>query len=516
MCGIFGQIGEGRTIQQLVECLQLLEFRGPDSVGIGFIQSKEIKVLKAVGRTSDLLAENDISNLPGKIAIGHVRWATHGQPNQLNAHPHLDCSGKIAIVHNGLIENHTELKKQLESIGHHFVSQTDSEVISHLIEGNYCGNLRQAVESALKLIEGTYGLVVMHSDHPDLLIAAALGAPLIIGRQQNCSLVASSEIALAGLVTEAVHLQDGDVFEITSSAYQRYRSGFREMSRSDRILASKDRVGKGGYNHYMIKEIHDQPTVFMNVCGGRLNHGAEDPIRLDGLEESAAALIDASNHLFLGCGTSWHAALLANYLFPRIAEVPVQVEYASEFNYRDLIMLPKTVIWAISQSGETADTLLSVKRAKKFGCRTIGLVNVVGSQIARAVDSGVYLHAGPEIGIASTKAFTSQVAALIMSALWLAQRRGLSSETINEYIVELLTIPNKMQIMLSDDNKRKIERLAGKFKEAGNFLFLGRGINFPVALEGALKLKEVSYIHAEGYPAAEMKHGPIALIDENM
>jgi glucosamine--fructose-6-phosphate aminotransferase (isomerizing) len=448
------------------------------------------------------------------MGIGHTRWATHGVPNECNAHPHLDCKGNIAVVHNGIIENSGTLKQGLQARGHKFVSDTDTEVIAHLIEEAFDGNLEDAVIEALWQIEGTYGIAVVSSQDRNKIVAARKGSPLLIGLGEGEYYVASDVSAILAHTREVVYLDDGDVAVLTRDGYtvlnQRAQQLERRVSKIDWDL---DQIERGGFDHFMLKEIFEQPATVENCMRGRLlpDQGTS---KLGGLNMTDEELLRFDNILITACGTSWHSALIGEHMLESLARIPVEVEYASEFRYRNPVVTDKTLCIVISQSGETADTLAAMREAKSRGARTYGIVNVVGSTIARESDGGIYVHAGPEIGVASTKAFTSQVIALLLFTLKLARLRNLSMVDGKAIIQEMQALPAKIQNVL--DRAPEIEKIAEEFKNAQNFLYLGRGYSFPTALEGALKLKEISYIHAEGYPAAEMKHGPIALIDENM
>jgi len=448
------------------------------------------------------------------MGIGHTRWATHGVPNECNAHPHVDCKGDIAVVHNGIIENSGTLKQGLEARGHRFTSDTDTEVIAHLIEEAFDGNLEDAVIEALWQIEGTYGIAVVSSKDKDKIVAARKGSPLLIGLGDGEYYVASDVSAILAQTREVIYLDDGDVAVLTRDGYtilnQRAQKLDRRVSKIDWDL---DQIERGGFAHFMLKEIFEQPATVENCMRGRLlpDQGTS---KLGGLNMTDEELLKFDNILITACGTSWHSALIGEHMLESLARIPVEVEYASEFRYRNPIVTDKTLCIVISQSGETADTLAAMREAKSRGARTYGIVNVVGSTIARESDGGIYVHAGPEIGVASTKAFTSQVIALLLFTLKLARLRNLSMVDGKEIIEEMQKLPSKIQNIL--DRAPEIEKIAEEFKNAQNFLYLGRGYSFPTALEGALKLKEISYIHAEGYPAAEMKHGPIALIDEKM
>ncbi len=498
----------------LLEGLKRMEYRGYDSAGVAVMNGGGVETRKAAGKISELERALAASPVAGDMGIGHTRWATHGVPNECNAHPHVDCKGEIAVVHNGIIENSGTLKKGLIARGHTFVSDTDTEVIAHLIEEAFDGNLEGAVIEALWQIEGTYGIAVVSSRDKNKIVAARKGSPLLIGLGDGEYYVASDVSAILAQTREVVYLDDGDVAVLTRDGYtilnQRAQRLERGVSKIDWDL---DQIERGGFAHFMLKEIFEQPATVENCMRGRLlpDQGTS---KLGGLNMTDEELLRFDNILITACGTSWHSALIGEHMLESLARIPVEVEYASEFRYRNPVVTDKTLCIVISQSGETADTLAAMREAKSRGARTYGIVNVVGSTIARESDGGIYVHAGPEIGVASTKAFTSQVIALLLFTLKIARLRNLSMVDGKEIIEEMLALPRKIQSVL--DRAPEIEKIAEEFKNAQNFLYLGRGYSFPTALEGALKLKEISYIHAEGYPAAEMKHGPIALIDEKM
>jgi glutamine---fructose-6-phosphate transaminase (isomerizing) len=514
MCGIIGYIGSRGATPLLLEGLKRMEYRGYDSAGVAVMNGSGVETRKAAGKISRLEAALKASPVAGDLGIGHTRWATHGAPNECNAHPHIDCKGNIAVVHNGIIENSGTLKKELIAHGHTFVSETDTEVIAHLIEEAFDGNLEDAVIEALWQIEGTYGIAVVSSKDRNKIVAARKGSPLLIGLGDGEYYVASDVSAILAQTREVVYLDDGDVAVLTRDGYtvlnQRAQQLERRVSKIDWDL---DQIERGGFAHFMLKEIFEQPATVENCMRGRLLRD-EGTSKLGGLNMTDEELLRFDNILITACGTSWHSALIGEHMLESLARIPVEVEYASELRYRNPIVTDKTLCIVISQSGETADTLAAMREAKARGARTYGIVNVVGSTIARESDGGIYVHAGPEIGVASTKAFTSQVIALLLFTLKLARLRNLSMVDGKEIIEEMLALPAKIQSIL--DRAGEVEIIAEEFRNAQNFLYLGRGYSFPTALEGALKLKEISYIHAEGYPAAEMKHGPIALIDENM
>jgi len=531
MCGIIGYIGQQKAIPILLDGLKKMEYRGYDSAGLCLAYQGKLSNTKRVGRIVEL--ENalnaltaPIENQPADISpvnettsaqnfhavsclgIAHTRWATHGEPNEDNAHPHLDCTGEIAVVHNGIIENYTSLKDLLVSEGHIFKSQTDSEVLAHLIEKFYAGDLEAAVIKALDLVEGAYGLAVIHA-RENKIVAARKGSPLVLGIGDNEMLVASDVTAILGQTKQVIYLNDGEIAIIFQNGHQGYTIKNLDGKITDptihNIKWTVDQMEKGGYAHFMLKEIFEQPQAITNTLRGRIKNG-QIKLSVD---------IDTANlkrALIVGCGTSWHSGLIGKFLLEKIAGLPTEVDYASEFRYRDPLINPSDLVIGISQSGETADTLAALREAKKRGAKTLGIINVVGSSITREVDSGIYLHSGPEIGVASTKAFTGQITALLLFALYLRQKSGMVLPP--ELLAEIEQLPALAEQVLK--NSEHILTIARELKDAPNAIYLGRGVNFPVALEGALKLKEISYIHAEGYPSAEMKHGPIALIDENM
>ena len=514
MCGIIGYIGNRAASGLLVEGLKRMEYRGYDSAGVAVMNGNGVETRKAAGKISQLERALSASPVHGETGIGHTRWATHGVPNECNAHPHTDCKGRIAVVHNGIIENSGTLKQGLQARGHKFASETDTEVIAHLVEEAFDGNLEDAVIEALWQIEGTYGIAVVSSLDPDKIVAARKGSPLLIGLGNGEYYVASDVSAILAHTREVVYLDDGDVAVLTREGYtvlnQRAQQLERRVSKIDWDL---DQIERGGFDHFMLKEIFEQPATVENCMRGRLLPD-QGTAKLGGLNMTDEELLRFDNILITACGTSWHSALIGEFMLESLARIPVEVEYASELRYRNPIVTDKTLCIVISQSGETADTLAAMREAKARGARTYGIVNVVGSTIARESDGGIYVHAGPEIGVASTKAFTSQIIALMLFSLKLARLRALSMVDGKQIIEEMQALPAKIKDIL--DRADEVEKIAEEFKNAQNFLYLGRGYSFPTALEGALKLKEISYIHAEGYPAAEMKHGPIALIDEKM
>lgn len=516
MCGIVGYIGSKNCVPILINGLKRLEYRGYDSAGIGIIQNKKSLVIKNKGKVSFLEDRIENLNLDSNIGIAHTRWATHGIPNELNAHPHSNNDETIFIIHNGIIENYIVLKKNLFNQGYRFNSDTDSEVLVHLIDsfikkGN---DLQKSVQLALNEVEGTYGLAVIYSNEPDKIVAARKGSPLVVGLGENENFIASDVSAILAHTKHVVYLEDGEVAEITTNSFTAKTIYDTEIQKEiHEITMTLDEIDKGGFPHFMLKEIMEQPETVRNSMRGRiiLDQGTT---KLGGLTDIIDSLIEKKRIIFTACGTSWHSGLVGEYMIEQFCRIPTEVEYASEFRYRNPIVSKDDAIFFISQSGETADTLAALREAKMKGALVLGICNVVGSSIARETNAGVYTHAGPEIGVASTKAFTSQLVVLALITLLIARRKNLSQVDGKSIAEELLTIPDKIESILKLNDE--IEKIAEEFKNANNFLYLGRGYNFPVALEGALKLKEISYIHAEGYPAAEMKHGPIALIDENM
>jgi glucosamine--fructose-6-phosphate aminotransferase (isomerizing) len=515
VCGIVGYIGSREAAPILVEGLSRLEYRGYDSAGVAIQNGMGLKIRKRSGRVEELARHIDANPVHGHMGIAHTRWATHGPPTTANAHPHLDCTGEIAVVHNGIIENADTLRKLLRQRGHTFLTPTDTEVIAHLIEESEGEALEDRVRNALRHVEGTYGIAVISGEFRDRIVVARRGSPVLLGIGENGeTFVASDPAAVVEHTRSVVYLEDGDVAVLTPEGYRVLDHDGADQARpTDDIDWDIESIELGGYAHFMQKEIFEQPESLRNTLRGRLVF-EEGDARLGGLRMSDDEIRALDRVLILGCGTSWHSGLVGRHLIETLAGLPVQVEYASEFRYQSRLPLDKTLVVAISQSGETADTLEAIKVARLRGARVIGVVNAVGSTIARESQGGIYLHAGPEIGVASTKAFTSQLAALLMLGLHLGRRRGLSLEKGKEVVHALAKIPSLIETTLRTDDD--MARIAVTFVEAQNALYLGRGVSFPVALEGALKLKEVSYAHAEGYPAAELKHGPIALIDEEM
>jgi len=518
MCGIVGYYGEQNAVPILINGLKRLEYRGYDSAGIAVMNGDGIQTIKKAGKVSVLDKQIDDSTLNGSIGMGHTRWATHGEPNDINAHPHWDHTGKIVLIHNGIIENYSAIKQVLMDKGIEFKSDTDTEVLVQLISDIYYSkriSFEQAVQVSLNQVVGAYGLVTFCSDEPEKLVAARYGSPLVLGLGENEYFIASDASPIVDHTRNVVYLDEGEMVTITKDGHE-IRSIADDSiinKEATEIEFSIEEIEKGEYPHHMLKEIHEQVNTITDTLRGRLNLN-EGTAHLGGISDYIDRIEKAHRIYITACGTSWHAGIMGKYLLEEYAGIPVHVEYASEFRYRKPIIDSRTVIIAISQSGETADTLAAIKKAKEFGALTVGICNVVGSSIARETDCGIYTHAGPEIGVASTKAFTSQVTVLFLLSLCFGRRNGLSQSSGKELSAALLGIGDQVQKVL--DNSDDILEVAKSTVDADNFLYLGRGMNFPVALEGALKLKEISYIHAEGYPAAEMKHGPIALIDENM
>jgi glutamine---fructose-6-phosphate transaminase (isomerizing) len=514
MCGIVGYVGAREATDVLVGGLRRLEYRGYDSAGVAIQNGQGILTRKTAGRVERL--DRLVRRRPahGSAGIGHTRWATHGPPTRTNAHPHRGCARDLALVHNGIIENADVLRTALKARGHRFRTETDTETLTHLIEEARGDTLEERVAAALQRVEGTYGLAVMSDREPGKIVAARRGSPVLVGVGYHEFFIASDPSAVLDHTRTVVYLEDGDVAVVTQDGYRILDAEWTERVRAtNSITWTTDAIELNGFPHFMLKEIHEQPASVLATLRGRVaRHDAST--RLDGLNLSPADCRRARGVTVLACGTSWHAGLIGRHLIEQLAGIPVRVEYASEYRYQTQLDLADQLVIAISQSGETADTLEAMRAAKDAGGRLLGVVNVVGSSIARAADGGIYLHAGPEIGVASTKAFTSQIVALLLLALHLGRHRGMPEAEVARILAALEQIPDLVRRTLELDGQ--VRRLAEVYANARNFLYLGRGINFPVALEGALKLKEISYIHAEGLPAAEMKHGPIALIDENM
>ena len=518
MCGIVGYIGKRNATPIIIEGIKRLEYRGYDSSGIAILNGEnELKIFKESGKIIELeRALPSPDQTVGNVGIAHTRWATHGEPNTINAHPHTGCGRNVAVVHNGIIENHTNLRNKLESEGHTFKSDTDSEVLAHLIEHflKIENDLTTSVQNALKLVEGTFGIAVISNKCPNKIIAARKGSPLILGIGEDEFFVTSDVTAIIIHTKKVIYLEDDEVVTIESEGYQ-ITNLQNENIEADISIVDWDvsSIDKGNYKHFMLKEIFEQPISVFNAFRGRLN-GRLSTVKLGGLNMTGEELRRIKMLQIIACGTSWHAALIGKHIIESLARIPVEVEYASEYRYRNPIIPENTIVFAISQSGETADTLAGLREAQAKGARVLGITNTIGSTIARESDSGIYIHAGVEIGVASTKAFTSQVTILTLLAVLLGRMKDLQPTFGKAFIRELELIPEKIELILQKSNE--IRKIAETIKDFPNALYLGRGVNYPVALEGALKLKEISYIHAEGYPAAEMKHGPIALIDEKM
>jgi glucosamine--fructose-6-phosphate aminotransferase (isomerizing) len=515
MCGIVGYIGAAPILPILIEGLKRLEYRGYDSAGIAVVKNGKMFTHKTAGKIANLerlIASN--GKVDGVIGIGHTRWATHGAPNEVNAHPHSDASGRIALAHNGIIENYTVLKRQLQEAGVVFRSDTDTEVLTQLVGHFYEGDLEDAVRLALKRVEGTYGIAVISTKEPDKIVVARNGSPLVLGIGNDENFVASDVAAILHHTRQVIYLDDKEMAVVERDRFHTTSldnvSVQKEIEEVDWELSA---IEKGGYDHFMLKEIHEQPETVMNAMRGRFEEDTMSA-HLGGLNMTDEENRAIQRIIITACGTSFHAGVIGEYMIEEVARIPVEVEYASEFRYRNPIVTPNTLCIVISQSGETLDTLWAMREAKMKGARALGICNVVGSMIPRESDGGVYTHAGPEIGVASTKAFTAQLVVLALMTLKFARVRQMDRGQGREFVQEMKLLPDRIRRIL--DKEDEIRRLAEKFADNKNFLYLGRGYNYPVALEGALKLKEISYIHAEGYPAAEMKHGPIALIDKNM
>jgi len=514
MCGIIGYIGKSKAAPILIEALKRLEYRGYDSAGISTINENNILIEKDIGKIKDIESKINLKGLNGNIGISHCRWATHGGVTKENAHPHTDCKNMISIVHNGIIENFTDLKEILIKKGHKFKSLTDTEVIAHMIEENYDGNIEEATRKALKQIEGSYALGIICSKEPDKLIAARNESPLILGIGDKENFIASDVPAILKYTNKIVYLENNEIATLEKDKYSIKNIKEENVEKTvNEIDWSPELAEKSGYEHFMLKEIHEQPRVITETLNGRIENGninLKSEINLNDAE-----LKKINRIIIVACGTSWHAGLVGEFMLEELAKIPVEVEYGSEFRYRNPIINENTLVVAISQSGETADTLAAIREAKKRNAKVLSIVNVKGSSIDRESDSVLYTYAGPEIGVASTKAFTAQLVVLYLFTLFMSNlNKSLDDDKIKDLIEKLRKLPLQMESLLSEEND--IRKIVDIYKDKTNSLFLGRGVNFPIALEGALKLKEVSYLHAEGYPAAEMKHGPIALIDENM
>lgn len=513
MCGIVGYIGTNQALPILLDGLKRLEYRGYDSSGIAVCERENVLSFKEVGRIRELENTLKQNQIRGNLGIAHTRWATHGQPSKENAHPHSSCNGKIWIVHNGIIENYKELKKQLEAKGHIFKSETDTEVIAHLLEDLYEGNLTLALKEALRKLKGAYGIAAFHSDEPNKLLVARLGSPLVIGLGENETIVASDISAIIRYTKQVIYLDDGEIAEINGNGFKILDTDHREIDKSvHEVEWDIEQAEKQGFSHFMLKEIYEQGEAIQNSIRGRLIIG-EGKVMLGGLQSIKDRLREIEKIIIVACGTARHAGLVGEYMLEEYAGIPTEVEYASEFRYRKPVLNEKTAVIAISQSGETADTLAAIREGKEKGALTLGIVNTVGSTIARETDAGVYNHIGPEIAVASTKAFTSQLAILTLLTVMLGRQRSMSLVTGKRILEELNGLPTKIKKILFFNDY--IKDLAKEYKDYNHFLYLGRKYNHPIAHEGALKIKEISYIHAEGAPTGEMKHGTIALIDKD-
>ncbi|OGF26818.1 glutamine--fructose-6-phosphate aminotransferase [Candidatus Falkowbacteria bacterium RIFOXYB2_FULL_34_18] len=509
MCGIVGYIGKNRALPILLDGLRRLEYRGYDSSGI-VICDDIFHDFRVVGKIKELDKKIANMSLGGNIGIAHTRWATHGAPTENNAHPHCDCTGNIRVVHNGIIENHSALRKQLERKGHIFKSQTDTEVVPHLLEDLYKGNITETLKDVLRIIKGTYGLAVLCAQEPEKILVARKGSPLVIGIGKDETIIASDVSAILQYTKEVIYLEDGEMAEIYADHFKIFDSAANEVDKNiERIEWDIDEATKKGFDHFMLKEIFEQPSTITDSIRGRVVMD-EGKVKLGGLEICVDKLRGIKRIIIIACGTAWHAGLIGEYMIEEYAGIPVEVEWASEFRYRKPILDKKTAVLVISQSGETADTLAALREAREKGALTLGIVNTVGSTIARETDAGVYNHIGPEISVASTKAFTSQVSILALLTVLLGRQRGMSLVMGQRILKELQALPEKIENYLSTNN---IKDIARKYYHVNNFAFLGRKYNQPTALEGALKLKEISYIHAEGFPSGEMKHGSIAMIE---
>ena len=518
MCGIIGYVGPQNAKDIIIKGLKRLEYRGYDSVGLATFEKNKINSIKCAGKVHDLEQKIDNSKFVGTSGIGHTRWATHGEPNSVNAHPHISNDGKIHLIHNGVIENYKSLKEFLIGEKVKFSSDTDTEVLVQLISYIYNNediSFEEAVKLSLSKAVGAYGIIVMNSENKNELIAARKGSPVVIGINDNEYFISSDTSSIIEHTKNILYLDENEIISIKRDSYKvtNIDNNLIVDKKIEYLDINIEQIEKGNFDHFMLKEIFEQPSAILNAIRGRIDY-SNNKIKLGGINDYALDILNSDMIYITACGTSWHAALIGSYMLENLIEIPVKVEYASEFRYRKTTVTPNSTVIAISQSGETADTLAAIAKAKYVGARTLGVVNVVGSSIAREADCGVYIHAGPEIGVASTKAFTSQVMTLNLISLFLSQIKGVNQLKINKLITEMSSIPDKIDAILSLSGE--IKEIAKYYKNANNFLYLGRGFQFPVALEGALKLKEISYIHAEGYPAAEMKHGPIALIDNKM
>jgi len=512
MCGIVAYVGKKQAFPVLLKGLRRLEYRGYDSAGVALLEGGEIERIRSVGKIEKLAEKTKDKTVAGSMGIAHTRWATHGGVTEENAHPHVDCTGNLTIVHNGIIENYRELKETLGDT-HAFTSETDTEVLVHLIESHYAGDLREAVQAALKHVRGTYGLVVMHRDHPDCLVVARLGSPIAIGVGEGEYFIASDTTPMLAHTKKVMFLEDGEIAQVCATSVETYTLADETVTKCvEEIEWDDEQAEKQGYDHFMLKEIHDQPTVVEDAIRGRYNL-EEGTGNLGGLNMTDDEMRSINRIILIACGTASLAATAGKYAFERLAGIPTEVDLASEFRYRDPIIDEHTLVFAISQSGETADTLAALREAKRKGAFVRGIVNVVGSTIARETDGGTYIHAGPELAVASTKAYTNMIAILLLYALQFGRLGRITLATGQRLLHALREIPGKMNQVL--ENKEHIKGIAEKYKDHKNMFFLGRGINFPVAAEGSLKLKEISYIHSEAYPGGELKHGSIALLDDN-
>jgi glucosamine--fructose-6-phosphate aminotransferase (isomerizing) len=515
MCGIVGYVGPKDAVGVILEGLRRLEYRGYDSAGIAVIKDRAVERRRSEGKLKNLEERLTQEPLHGSYGIGHTRWATHGRPSEENAHPHQDCKGSLVVVHNGIIENYLPLKTRLAAEGHRFVTQTDTEVIAHLVESRYKGSLEHALRESLEELEGIYALLLLHKDEPQTLVAARMGPPMVVGIGEKENFVASDVPALLPYTRDFLFLNDGEVATITPSEARITAAGGASVNRPvQRVTWDPVQAEKGGYRHFMLKEIHEQPQAVRDTLLGRIGL-EEGVVHLEELGQASDGLRRAERVVLIACGTSWHAALVGKFFLEQIAKVPAEVDYGSEFRYRDPIVGPGTLAVAISQSGETADTLAAFREARRSGAIPIGISNVQGSMLTREASGTLLTHAGPEIGVASTKAFTSQLVAVALLALHLGRLRGkLSQEEARRLLAALTRVPSLMEQTLGLE--ARVEEVVRSLMTAKDLLYIGRGVNYPIALEGALKLKEISYVHAEGYPAGEMKHGPIALIDESL
>jgi len=515
MCGIVGYVGHKNPLDILVDGLRRMEYRGYDSAGVALGGGGTIHRVRASGKIANLAERLRLDPPQGSYGLGHTRWATHGRPTEENAHPHTDCSGNLVVVHNGIIENHLALRDQLQKDGHHFVTETDTEVIAHLVETHYTGDLTAALRDSAKELRGIFAVAVIHAKHPDLIVAARNGPPLVVGLGQDEQLVASDIPAILPYTREMLFLDDGEIATVRPAGVEiTDLEGHQRSRQPEHVPWDPIQAEKAGYKHFMLKEIYEQPQALRDTLLGRLSL-EQSKIYLDEMGIDEDVIRGVPRIQIVACGTSWHAGLAGRYFIEDIAKVPCEVDYGSEFRYRDPLLSDKPLVILLSQSGETADTLAALREAKAKGCPTLAICNVVGSMLTRVADGTLYTHAGPEIGVASTKAFTTQLAALGLLALYVGQVKGTLDEKRRQSLLrQLHHLPSEAEIVLGQDEK--IAKVARRLAKAHDFLFLGRGSHFPIALEGALKLKEISYIHAEGYPAGEMKHGPIALIEEGL